>query len=195
MSKAQETRAKIIRQAAELFNQKGYAASSISDIMHATGLKKGGIYNHFKSKEELALYAFDYAVGQVSNKIWRNAIAKKNAKDRLQAMLSSYEEYIDEPPIAGGCPILNTAIEIDDTESVMRDRTLRAMNSWRRLIVSIVNKGIKKGEVRSHIEPDFIATIIIATVEGAIMMSKLERDSIHLRRAICHLQSYLEQNL
>ena len=61
MSKAQQTKARIVRQAAELFNQKGYAGSSIADVMQATGLKKGGIYNHFKSKDELALAAFDYA--------------------------------------------------------------------------------------------------------------------------------------
>ena len=57
MSKAEKTKENIVKQAAALFNQKGYSGSSISDIMQATGLQKGGIYNHFNSKEELALEA------------------------------------------------------------------------------------------------------------------------------------------
>ncbi len=195
MSKAQETRANIIRQAAELFNQQGYAGSSISDIMKATGLKKGGIYNHFKSKDELALEAFDYAYNQVSQRIWSVVKPKRNAIERLQAMVSSYLIFSDEPPIAGGCPILNTAIETDDTNSPLRDRALQAMNSSRSLIVRILQTGIEKGEVRPTIEPDTVATIIFSTLEGAIMMSKLERNSIHLERAVAHLQEYIHNNL
>ena len=192
MSKARQTKARIVRQAAELFNQKGYAGSSIADVMQATGLKKGGIYNHFKSKDELALAAFDYAVSLMSQEIWQAVKTKKNAIERLQALLSAYLIYIDEPPIAGGCPILNTAIEADDLDSPLRDRALAAINSWRGLIVRIIQKGIKKQEVRSTVEPDTVATIIICTIEGAIMMSQLEKNPVHLQRAIAHLQGYIE---
>ena len=192
MSKAQQTKARIVRQAAELFNQKGYASSSIADVMQATGLKKGGIYNHFKSKDELALAAFDYAVNLMSQEIWQAVKTKRNAIERLQALASAYLIYIDEPPIAGGCPILNTAIEADDLDSPLRDRALAAINSWRGLIVRIIQKGIKKQEVRSTVEPDAVATIIICTIEGAIMMSQLEKNPVHLQRAIAHLQGYIK---
>ena len=195
MSKAQETKARIIHQAAELFNLKGYAGSSISDLMQATGLKKGGIYNHFASKDELALAAFDHAVSLLSQRVWSVVKTKRNALDRLEALVSSYLLYIDDPPIVGGCPILNTAIETDDTNSPLRDRALAAINSWRGLIVRIINKGIKKGEVRSTVEPDIVATIIICNIEGAMMMSKLEKNPVHLRRAIAHLQSYIHESL
>ena len=192
MSKARQTKARIIHQAAELFNQKGYAGSSIADVMQATGLKKGGIYNHFKSKDELALAAFDYAVSLMSQKIWQAVKTKLNAIERLQALVSAYLIYIDQPPIAGGCPILNTAIEADDLDSPLRDRALAAINSWRGLIVRIIQTGIKKQEVRSTVEPDTVATIIICTIEGAIMMSQLEKNPIHLQKAIAHLQGYIK---
>ncbi len=87
MSKAKQTKARIIQQAAELFNQQGYAGSSIADIMQATGLKKGGIYNHFKSKDELALAAFDYAESLLSQRIWSVVKTKRNAIERLQALV------------------------------------------------------------------------------------------------------------
>lgn len=195
MSKAQQTKARIIEQAAELFNQKGYAGSSIADIMQATGLKKGGIYNHFKSKDELAVAAFDYAVSLMSQKVWSAVKAKRNAIERLQALVSSYLAYIETPPIVGGCPILNTAIEADDTDSPLRDRAIAAINNWRNLIVRIINKGIKKGEIPATIEPDTVATIIICNIEGAIMMSQLEKNPVHLERAIAHLQKYIQNTL
>ena len=195
MSKAQQTKNLIIKQAATVFNQKGYAGSSIADIMQATGLKKGGIYNHFKSKDELALAAFDYAVSIMSQKTWNAMKTKRSAKDRLQALVSSYLIYTEASPIIGGCPILNTAIEVDDTDSPLRDRALSAINSWRNLIVRIIHKGIKKGEVPTTVSADTVATIIICNIEGAIMMSQLEKNPVHLERAIAHLQSYIKDSL
>ncbi len=195
MSKAQQTKARIIEQAATVFNQKGYASSSMTDIMQATGLKKGGIYNHFKSKEELALAAFDYAVSLISQRMRHAVKTKGNAVERLQALVSSYLAYVEVPPIVGGCPILNTAIEVDDLDSPLRDRALAALNSWRSSIVLIINKGINKGEITANVDPDAIATIIICTIEGAIMMSQLEKNPVHLERAIAHLQNYINNSL
>ena len=140
MSKAEATKAHIIQQSAIVFNQRGYAGSSMADIMQATGLKKGGIYNHFASKDELALAAFDYAVSLLSQRIWSVVRTERNAIARLDALVSAYLTYIDDPPIVGGCPILNTAIETDDTDSPLRDRALAAINSWRGLIVRIVEE-------------------------------------------------------
>ncbi|MEM8719789.1 MAG: TetR/AcrR family transcriptional regulator [Cyanobacteria bacterium P01_G01_bin.39] len=195
MSKAQQTKSRIIQQAAAVFNQKGYAGSSIADIMQATGLKKGGIYNHFQSKDELAVAAFDYAVSVMSRNVWSAVKTKSNAVERLQALVSSYLAYVEEPPVVGGCPILNTAIEVDDTDSPLRDRAIAAIDSWRGLIVRIIHKGIKKGEIPTTVQPDTIATIIICTIEGAIMMSQLKKNPVHLQRAIAHLQDYIQNSL
>lgn len=195
MSKAKETKERIIKQAAELFNQQGYAGSSISDIMRATQLQKGGIYNHFQSKQELALAAFDFASEQASKRFLIAIKGKCNAIERLQAILSVFRSYIDDPPLAGGCPILNTAIESDDTNPALRDRVQKAMDTWRNLICRIINKGISKGEICSNVEADTVATIMISTIEGAVMMSKLYGNPIHLERAINHLNEYMENHV
>ncbi len=195
MSKAKETKEKIIKQAAELFNQQGYAGSSISDIMRATRLQKGGIYNHFQSKQELALAAFDFASQGVSKRFLIALKGKHNAIERLQAILSVFHSYIDNPPLAGGCPILNTAVESDDANPALRDRVQKAMDAWRNLICRAINKGISQGEIRSNVEADTVATIMISTLEGAVMMSKLYGNPIHLERAINHLNEYIENHL
>ncbi|MBH8564671.1 TetR/AcrR family transcriptional regulator [Nostoc sp. CENA67] len=195
MSKGEETKARILQQAAELFNQQGYAGSSMSDIMRVTGLQKGGIYNHFQSKDELALQAFDFAIARI-NQHNRAALRNKHhAVERLQAMIDIFRNYVDNPPIKGGCPLLNTAVESDDAHPILKERAQQAMNSWRHLICRILEKGIKKGEIRSEVNADEIATIIIAMLEGAIMMSKLYEDSVHIQRAINHLNEYLESHL
>ncbi|NEU73516.1 TetR/AcrR family transcriptional regulator [Hassallia byssoidea VB512170] len=195
MSKGEETKEKILHQAAELFNQQGYAGSSISDIMRVTGLQKGGIYNHFKSKDELALLAFDYAIAQIKQHYRVALRSKRHAIERLQAIIDVFRSFVDNPIIKGGCPLLNTAIESDDTHPQLRDRTQQAMNSWRDMICLIIQKGIEKGEIRSEVDADEVATIIISTLEGAVMMSKLYQDSIHMERVIKHLNNYIETYL
>jgi TetR/AcrR family transcriptional regulator, transcriptional repressor for nem operon len=194
MSKGEETKEKIIKQAAELFNKQGYAGSSISDIMRVTQLQKGGIYNHFQSKDQLAVEAFDYAIAliqQYYRTAWKN---KRHAIERLQAIIEAFRDYTDNPPIPGGCPLLNTAIESDDAHPVLRDRAQQAMNSWRDLFGLIITKGIQRGEIRPDVDADEVATIIISTLEGSVMMSKLYGDPIHIARAINHLHHYLVSN-
>jgi TetR/AcrR family transcriptional repressor of nem operon len=195
MSKGEETKVKILQQAAELFNQQGYAGSSISDIMRVTGLQKGGIYNHFKSKDDLALQAFDYAIACVSQRTRSVLRIKRHAVERLQAIIGVFSSYLDNPPIRGGCPLLNTAVESDDAHPALRERAQQGMNSWRQLICLIIDKGIERGEIRSDVNPDEVATIMIATLEGAMMMSKLYGDSIHMLRAINHLNQYITNQL
>ena len=192
LSKGEQTKIKILQQAAELFNQQGYAGSSISDIMHVTGLKKGGIYNHFHSKDELALQAFDYAIALTREHYRISLHGKRNAIDRLQAIINGFRCYAENPPIKGGCPILNTAVESDDAHPALRHRTQKAMDSWQNMICRIIELGIKKGEVNPNVDADEVATIVIATIEGAVMMSKLYGDSIHLNRALNYLSQYLE---
>ena len=76
MTKAERTRKKIIEQSAELFNRKGYAGTSVKDIMKETGLSKGGLYSHFdKGKEEIAVAAFHHAVQVVYEAIGRRTHA------------------------------------------------------------------------------------------------------------------------
>jgi len=195
MSKAQETKTRILEQAAALFNQQGYAGSSMSDLMRVTGLQKGGIYNHFRSKDELALEAFDFAVHCVQQKFMGALKGKRHAVDRLIAIICVYEHMLDDPPVEGGCPILNTAVESDDAHPALRERAQLAMNAWRVLIQRIVHQGIKRGELHSKVDADTVATILIATIEGAVMLSKLYGDASYLELALAHLKTYVRHQL
>jgi TetR/AcrR family transcriptional regulator, transcriptional repressor for nem operon len=192
MSKAQDTRAYIIHQAATLFNQRGYAGASIADIMAATGLKKGGIYNHFQSKDELAIAAFDYAVQLMQQRYALALRGQRSANVRLQAMINTFCDTAADPPIAGGCPILNTAIESDHTHPALRQRAQQAMDRWQQLLTKILRWGIEHGEVQPAIDPVASASMIIAILEGAVMMSQLYGELVYLERARQHLLAHVK---
>ncbi|NJL00408.1 MAG: TetR/AcrR family transcriptional regulator [Spirulinaceae cyanobacterium SM2_1_0] len=195
MPSAPATKASIIEQAARLFNQQGYAGTSMSDLMRATGLQKGGLYNHFRSKEELAIAAFDHLVQYLQQQSVRALRGKRHALDRFMAVLSVHEQIWHEPLIQGGCPILNTASESDDTQPVLRDRARQAMDTWRQFLHRILAKGIARGELPATTDTEAVVTMAIATLEGAVMLSKLYDDPAYLQRAIAQLRVYLSHHL
>jgi AcrR family transcriptional regulator len=163
--------------------------------MHETGLEKGGIYNHFTSKEQLALEAFDYAYELLDQRIRSFLAGKTHAVDRLLAIVSYFQSLIDDPVVDGGCPILNTAIEADDAYPVLRDRAKAAMDSLRGTLERIISKGIERQEIRPEVDVDTCVTVFIATTEGAVMLSKLYQDPLHMQRAVAHLTRYIETDL
>jgi TetR/AcrR family transcriptional repressor of nem operon len=195
MRKGEKTREYIIQQAAEIFNQKGYFGSSLSDIMRETGLRKGGIYNHFESKDELVVASFEYAIELMSRRYAQAIQGKHSSIDQLVAVISVYENIIEDPPLKGGCPLLNTAIESDDTHPVLREKARQAMDKWMKFIRIIITKGIKGGEIHPTIDVESVTTFITSTIEGGVMVSKLYQDSTYMRGVIKHLSEFIELSL
>jgi TetR/AcrR family transcriptional regulator, transcriptional repressor for nem operon len=193
MRKGEQTRQEIIRKAAPIFNQKGYDGAALSDLMRATGLEKGGIYRHFSSKEELAAEAFDYAWRETLHARVHDLDAVANSVDRLKRLLANFVER--RGIIPGGCPLLNTAIDTDDGNSVLRERARSALRGWRDYVALIIRMGIKAHEIRPRIDARKLATLIISSLEGAVMVYRLERDEEALRAVRAHLENYLESEV
>lgn len=194
MSKAQATKEHIIQLAAGVFNQQGYAGTSIADIMQATGLKKGGIYNHFKSKDELALAAFNFSVSLVQSYYQEAVRGQRHAIERLRTMVETFCSLMaNSATVKGGCPILNTAIESDDTHPVLRQQARKAMDDWHRMLRKMIALGIKHQQIAQSTDPQAAATVIISTLEGGLMMTQLYGESDHLNHAKDHLLAYIEQ--
>jgi AcrR family transcriptional regulator len=191
VTKGEQTRRRIIARAAPVFNIHGYAGTSMGQLTEAVGLEKGGIYNHFSSKEALALQAFDYAVGLMAARIAEALRDRHRAIDRLLAIVAVHECYFDDPTLPGGCPILNTAIEADDAYPPLRERAKAAMTDWHKLIGSTVKAGMQRGELRRDTDPRVVASVLTATMEGAMMLSKLYDDPIYMSRAVDHLRTYI----
>jgi AcrR family transcriptional regulator len=160
--------------------------------MRATGLEKGGIYNHFTSKEQLALEAFDYAYELVAQRTRQALNGKAHAIERLAAIVSVFEGLVATPLVAGGCPILNSAIEADDANEPLRARAAQAMDNLRvGTVCRIVQRGIERGEIRADVDADEVASVLVALLEGAVMLSNLYKDPVHMRRAASHCLQYI----
>jgi TetR/AcrR family transcriptional regulator, transcriptional repressor for nem operon len=192
MRKGEQTRQMIVERAAQVFSVQGFYGASMSDLIRATRVGKGGIYNHFESKEALALEAFDFAVELVRERFRAALAGHQRAPERLLAIVGVFRSLIDDPLLPGGCLVLNTAVEADDTNPALRDRARQTMTEWQQLIVRVANKGIRLGELRSETDPDVLATLITATLEGAVMLSKLYGDPVHMYRAVEHLTAYVQ---
>lgn len=195
MTKGQETRQYIIRQAATLFNQRGYSGSSISDVMECTGLQKGGIYRHFQSKEQLALAAFDYAQQQSTCPLVAAVAAETDAIQQLLAFINTAHALTLQPPVPGGCPILNTIVDSDDGDPALRERVVAVVTEWEQLIERIVADGMARGSIRRDIEPQAVSTLIIATLEGGILLAQAHQSTVYLQRTVDHLLQYIRRDV
>src|ERR1700733_12108235 len=172
MGKGELTRQRIIEEAAPIFNQRGFAGCSMQDVLDATGLEKGGVYRHFASKEELAAEAFQYAWTRVAKARREGQDAIHGAVEKLKYSVRRFAETPGVFP--GGCPLMNTAIDADDGNPVLRSLVCAAMKEWKARLASIVEDGIANGEIRGEVQSRRVANMIIATLEGALMISRLE---------------------
>jgi TetR/AcrR family transcriptional regulator, transcriptional repressor for nem operon len=194
MGKGESTRQRIVAQAAPVFNQKGYAGTALSDLMKATGLEKGGIYRHFSGKQQLAEDAFDHAWNAVTQARLAGVYEIPNAVDRLKRFVANFRDR-RTAPVPGGCPLMNTAVEADDSNPALRAKARKALDAWLDRLKSIIDEGKRRGEVASRINSADLATLIVGTLEGAVLLSRLKKTAEPLEVACDHLMAYLEANV
>jgi TetR/AcrR family transcriptional repressor of nem operon len=194
VTKGEQTRNDIVRKSAPLFNQKGYEGTSLSDLMAATGLQKGGIYRHFSSKEELATEAFDYSWGKAVNGRLDGVAEVPGCVNRLKKMIDNFVE-LRAGLVPGGCPLMNTAVEADDGNPALRARARKALQNWTARLSKMTLEGIKKQEVNDGVDPLKLSQLIIGSLEGALLISRLQKNDEPLRAIKQHLTDYLEQNV
>jgi TetR/AcrR family transcriptional repressor of nem operon len=194
MRKGEQTRREIIRKAAPIFNQRGYDGAALSDLMRATGLEKGGIYRHFSGKQQLAAEAFDYAWKLAMDARFEGTQDIANTVDRLKRFVRNFRDR-RAGLVPGGCPLLNTAIDSDDGRPQLRRKARRALDYWLDRLQSVVTEGKRKGEVHSAIDSGDLAVLIVSTLEGGLMVSRLQRRDDALDFACRHLEEYLETRI
>lgn len=190
ISKADRTRQFIIETTAGIFNKKGYAGTSMSDLTRATGLTKGSIYGNFENKEDVALAVFDYNHSRILTTVRERISTATSYQDKLMVYADVYNDYGARSFPDGGCPILNTAVEADDTNSLLKDRAAKAVVKWQKNIQEIIKSGIAAGEFKKETDSVQLANSIIALIEGGMMISKVTDDQTVLQRVsktVAHL--------
>lgn len=170
--RSEETRQFIIEATAGIFNTKGYAGTSLSDLTEATQLTKGSIYGNFANKEEVALAVFDYTIAQ-RDKVVAACLSKATAhKDKLLAFINAFGPTQAQAFIKGGCPLLNAGTEADDTFEPLRKKVAKAMTDMKKELEAMITGGIAAGEFRTAINPEQTALALIALIEGGILLGR-----------------------
>lgn len=194
-AKGQKTREHLIKVSAELFNKKGYAGTAISDILQSAGYSKGALYRTFSDKDELSVEAFKYNL-KILKKHLKGAVDKeKNSKDKVLAIIRFYKNIGANKFIEGGCPILNTAVEADDTCPALNTLASNAFKEVAEMIEANVRIGQEKGEINKSIDANALSLFIIASIEGSVALLKSLQDYQIMKNNMNILEDFVRQQL
>jgi AcrR family transcriptional regulator len=192
MTKSERTREMIIQKAAPLFNRKGIAGTSLSDILTVTKLAKGSLYVHFKDKEDLARAVVDHHLDRIAQLTDDAIQSPASARDKLFSYIDTFM-HPETPPFAGGCPMLNFGMEADDTDKVIRTRINAAMEQIQQKLITILKKGMATGEFNNKVDYKTFATKMFALVQGGIMMKRVSGNSKAVKVIAKVLKNEIEQ--
>lgn len=191
---AAKTKQEIIEKSAPIFNVHGFAGTSMQMLVNATGYQMGGIYRHFDTKQDLAkaVFQYNYQVLIRSNFIFPPS---SSPKEKLWLIIENYKKMVSQPNIKGGCPILNTATEADDTNEEIWRLAKSFVKELLIIIEDILEEGKNTGRFKPTINSKKEALYLFATFEGAVLMGTLIKSRNVIFDIFDQLTIYLEGNI
>ncbi|WP_299458868.1 TetR/AcrR family transcriptional regulator [uncultured Microscilla sp.] len=191
-SDREKTRADIIQKSAILFNKKGYLSTSIGDIEKCTGFSRGSIYGNFDSKEEVALEAFRYNFRQMFSGIKAMVDIATTAKDKLLAYPRYHRQHHPYYINRGGCVVLNTSIDADDTNPALSAKAVQYIGVWEKSINYILDLGETQDEWKAPINRKAFFARFVGLIQGGIFLTKTTGDDEYLLSNLALLEEYIE---
>ena len=192
-TKAERTRQFIIEKTAPVFNAKGYACTSMSDLIDVTGLTKGSIYGNFENKDEVALAAFDYNFGLVVAYIRNKMEARTSVIDKLLVYPETYRNFLRLPFLNRGCPIANTSLESDDTHPLLKEKAANAMLFWKNSVERLLKTGIQNKEIKEDINVNEATAVLMGLIHGGIIQAKLTGKITSLNVSMNYLERMIRE--
>src|SRR4030042_1756100 len=185
---------RIIQESLKLFSLKGFLSTSIHDILIGAGTSKGGLYNHFKSKEDLFL-----AVLSEARRVWR----EKNLEglysidkpvEKVKTLLKNYRDrYLkDVGDFPGGCIFVTLSVELDDQRPHLSREINKGFEGFKAMLKRLLDQGKALGELRSDVNTEAVTEMIFVGMLGASVLYGTEKSEIGLNRSIDALIQFLE---
>ena len=193
-TKGTRTRRKIIEKSMQLFSVKGYYNTSISDILAAADLTKGGLYGHFASKEDIWYAVYEEAVG-----IWKGIVFKgiRNNSDPLSRIEKFIEndmlDYLGTDVFEGGCFFLNMLVELSGQSASMSKQILRGFVRLSGLLRSWLEEADQEGMLRENLDLKEVSNFIIISLNSAAALYISSRDRSILDQTVRQLRFYIKQ--
>jgi len=193
-SKGMQTRQDIITKSLQVFSVKGYFNTSVKDILAVTGLTKGGLYGHFRSKENIWYAVYDQAV-----MIWRDIVLKgaEEITDPLYRIEKTIENdmknYLGADVFDGGCFFFNMLVELSGQSSSMAGSILKGFIKFSGLIRDWLKEADQKEMLKDGLDLDEIAHFIVISLNGAAPLYAATRDPRVWKQTISQLHYYINQ--
>jgi TetR/AcrR family transcriptional repressor of nem operon len=191
MTKAERTKQFILETAATIYNEKGLAGTGVDDILTATGLTKGCLYSHFENKEDMTLQVTDYLLKKTCDGIGKVLSGSGTVKERIFAYLDCCKTPL-RPPIQGGCPMFNIAVETDDNQPIIKQKVSKALGKAQQLLVLLLAEGIRKKEFGPLLDAEAFAFKLLAATEGATVICRSTNTNKPMQGLIRSLKAELE---
>jgi AcrR family transcriptional regulator len=176
------SRERIVERAAGLFAERGIAATSVDEVLAAAGAGKGQFYHYFRSRDELAAAAVGYRCAQVVAGLTQ-ALGEVSSLARLEQTLAGLAAGFEQAGMPG-CPIGTLATEIADRNEDARLQAAAGFDAWERLLADTLERMRQRGELRPDAEPAVLATGLLASIEGGMVLSQAHKDMTSLRIAV-----------
>lgn len=186
-SKGELTKHKIIAEATKLVQQKGFEATSMSDLVEATGMQKGCLYFHFTGKDELLFAILEKSKADFFVLI-DGALQGKSPAEQLENFMQGVLDYQKSMGFAGGCIFGNIASEMSDKDKRVAAFVRDLFDEWVEKIRVVVQQAQRAGTVTKDIPADILARHIIMALEGGIMLSRLEKNEKPLKDCLKSLK-------
>ena len=168
-------RDKLVAAALELFHTRGYNACGVLDITNAAGVPKGSFYNHFKSKEMLALAILDYY-----QTVARFDVLKDKSVPPIDRLRSHFEFYVDLHAswrFRRGCLMGNFGAEMSPQSQLMRKALKKAFKYWCDAVAETLQEAKDRKEIEASHDPASLARFLVNAWEGAVIRSKVVRNT------------------
>jgi TetR/AcrR family transcriptional repressor of nem operon len=188
-----QTREAILEAAAELMHLQGYQATSLDDVLRESGVGKGNFYYHFKSKEDLGYAILDQAIASFLGKTLEPCFSDVSTPrlDQIRCFLGRVLAAQRERNCVGGCALGNLASELSDVHEGFRARLFGVFSAWRARLTQALAEAQAEGSVGSDCRPEAVAQFLVASLEGAILMTKLTKDIAVMEGCVDELRRYL----
>jgi TetR/AcrR family transcriptional repressor of nem operon len=186
------SRERIVERAAELFAERGIAATSVDEVLAAAGAGKGQFYHYFRGRDELAAAAVGYRCAQVVAGLTA-ALGDISSLAALEQALAGFIGDFEQMGMPG-CPIGTLSAEVAGRNEQARVQAAAGFDAWERLLAGVLERIRERGELRADAAPGVLATGLLASLEGGMVLSQARRDMASLRVAVeaglAHVRTY-----
>jgi TetR/AcrR family transcriptional repressor of nem operon len=172
----------VIKVVSEMFLQRGFACTSMDDVVKQSGVSKSNIYYHFKSKDELTLAVLEHYISTLQN-LFREQSQVEDGQllPRLERYIERLIQDLAERDCVGGCPLMSLMVEAGKTNEAVRVRLAQFFQQQKDQLTQLLEEGKRRGEVRSDLSASVLASLISSWVEGMLMLASIQKSASTLR--------------